>query len=75
MKKKLKKCGDNDFLLFLFLGSSNSQDSFPPVGGSGSSMDGYSGYGYPPGSTPDYSGPNQRPAQTSAPSPHPGSFF
>jgi hypothetical protein len=54
-------------------GSSNSQDSFPAPGSSGTSMDGY-GYGYPPGSTPDYSSPPmQRPAsQTNAPSPHPG---
>ncbi|KAJ4446548.1 hypothetical protein ANN_13244 [Periplaneta americana] len=53
--------------------SSNSQDSFPAPGSSGTSMDGY-GYGYPPGSTPDYNPqPMQRPAsQTNAPSPHPG---
>lgn len=57
----------------MITGSSNSQDSFPAPGSSGTSMDGY-GYGYPPGSTPDYSSPPmQRPAsQTNAPSPHPG---
>ena len=59
-----------------FSGSSNSQDSFPAPGSSGTSMDGY-GYGYPPGSTPDYSSPPmQRPtSQTNAPSPHPGELF
>lgn len=55
-----------------FIGSSNSQDSFPATGGS-SSMDGYPGYGYPPsGANAEYPGSNQRPPQPNAPSPIPG---
>ena len=45
------------------------------MGSSGGSMDGYSAYGYPPGSNPEFSGPNQRSAQSSAPSPHPGLYL
>ena len=54
-------------------GSSNSQDSFPPPGSSGTSMDNYSGYGYSTSGNPDYNAPSQRPAsQSSVPSPHGG---
>jgi hypothetical protein len=62
-----------------FVGSSNSQDSFPAPPGStgGGSMDGYPGYpgGYPPpGATQDYNQqPMQRPPiQSNAQSPHAG---
>lgn len=59
-------------------GSSNSQDSFPAPGSSGTSMDGYSNFGYQPGpgsgSTSEYnSSPIQRPSsQSNATSPHTG---
>lgn len=53
----INKCLNIDVIV---LGSSNSQDSFPSGGGSGS-MDGY-GYGYPPS---DYN--NQRPPSQSNP--------
>ncbi|XP_037923091.1 trithorax group protein osa isoform X4 [Hermetia illucens] len=59
------------------VGSSNSQDSFPTPGATGTSMDGYPGYpsNYPPGTQPDYNTPPQMqrpPSQNNAQAPHTG---
>lgn len=69
-------------MLYIFAGSSNSQDSFPAAGSSGASMDGYGGYqgGYPGagsgGPTADYTPPPPRPpSQSSAPQSHQGMHY
>lgn len=66
-------------LILLFIGSSNSQDSFPAAGSSNASMDGYGNYqssyasGAPGGPPTDYTPPPPRPpSQSSAPSTHQG---
>jgi len=63
----------------LFIGSSNSQDSFPAAGSSNASMDGYGSYqssyagGTPGGPSSEYTPPPPRPpSQSSAPSAHQG---
>lgn len=68
------------------VGSSNSQDSFPPPGSSGGSMDGYgtpypgqtppTGYTGQPGPGPEYNQPPMQrpPSQTTPQSAHPGNF-